>query len=72
MRDVTICPTKATRDHIFIVDWRSHYCKDFMYKHVGKVHLNCRNSLFLLEKMSKTIEKKLLQKYASLDIENIC
>jgi hypothetical protein len=47
-KDLIICPTKANRDQIFIVDWHSHFCKDFMSKYLGKATLNSKNSLLLL------------------------
>lgn len=67
-----ICPSKATHDQIFVIDWHTNYCKNFMNKYMGKVNLNCRNSLFLIDKMNKNIDKKIVNKYAGIDIDKIC
>lgn len=53
--DMIICPSKATHDQIFIVDWHTYYCKNYMHKYMGKISLTSQNSLFLMDKMSKTI-----------------
>lgn len=69
--DIIICPTKATHDQIFVVDWQAYYCKDFMSKFAGKSKLNSQNSLFLLDKMTKMINKSILNKYSNIQIDKI-
>lgn len=61
-----ICPSKATHDQIFIVDWHTSFCKNFMHRYMGKVNLNSQNCLFLMDRMSKTLEIKIINKYANV------
>ena len=69
-KDMLICEPKAKniRDLIFLVDWKEFYHKDFMNKFGGKVNLNSKNALFLLDLMHKNINKEIIQKYADLDV----
>lgn len=69
-KDIVICQPKikTTRDLIFVVDWKEFYHKDFMNKSGDKVNLNCKNSLFLLDLMNKSISPEVIKKYADLDV----
>ena len=51
-----------------MVDWRTFYHKSFMSKFGGEATLNCKNSLFLLDMMKKSIHPEVVKKYAEIDI----
>jgi len=69
--DIIICPSKATHDQIFIIDWQSFYCKDFMSKYIGKPRMNSQNCLFLMDKMKKVIDQSTVNKYSKIEIDKI-
>ena len=51
-----------------MVDWQDFYHKDYMNKSGGKVNLNSKNSLFLLDFMKQSIHPDLIKKYMEIDM----